>query len=302
MTTPAVVCGVSDPPEVQCETTSSGSGPAPAFQVFTDGTNRCHRLGRDADSVAWALLDESDPAQGLSLTYLNGDACVNAATGVNTSRELKIRFKCSGVIGSAPDSKVVEENTCKYDVEFESVFGCPLECPVNQYKLCSGHGFCAYDEHIGRPRCFCNRGHVGADCSTLAESGNSCDATCVALVFVVVLLTAVLIGAGVVFHMLKKSEEANMRFGDLTQSFHPGARSRGTSDARRPLAAGRLGHDSGMSDDDMDDDIDDRSGVMTYNPSQTHGDEATLDVRVDDDDDDIEEVPLRNTADGEDSV
>lgn len=43
--------------------------------------------------------------------------------------------------------------------------GTAAECNVNARRLCSGNGVCRFDTDANAPRCFCNTGYAGNDCS-----------------------------------------------------------------------------------------------------------------------------------------
>jgi hypothetical protein len=52
----------------------------------------------------------------------------------------------------------LELSPCEYTITMPSVYGCPLECPVSNRRLCGGNGHCAYDPDKSAARCFCNKG------------------------------------------------------------------------------------------------------------------------------------------------
>jgi len=222
------VCGNAAVPEEEdrCVETESGSGPAPVFQIFNDG--RCWRLGKmqtlKAHNLKWALLDQQDPTKGVSMTYLNGDKCSFVREKKNVTREFTIRFKCSDAYGRDPDARV-EEDTCAYGIDFETIFGCPTECPFSNRKLCAGNGMCGMDTDLGAPRCFCNEGFDGNDCSYAgtAPVPSACSGFCVALVFVVIFMAGLLIAAGFIYYRVWKLQKLNVRFGAMTNSLIKGS-------------------------------------------------------------------------------
>lgn len=207
------VCADADVPDANCEESEAGAGAAPAFQLYDDG--RCWRLGNSYKNNEYSLLDAADPTQGFQVTYLDGDTC---HLNTDVQREMTVKFKCSESWGKVPDARVVEE-MCHYELMFETIFGCPLECPFVNRKLCGGTGFCGMDLDAGKPRCFCNEGHSGADCTTAAEVKGTCDGTCAALIFVVILLTGLLAAGLVIFYRVHKLLEMNVKFGEMATSF-----------------------------------------------------------------------------------
>lgn len=209
------VCGDAEVPVPDCEETESGRGNGPAFQIFNDGTH-CRRLGKDKDLMEWNLIDEINPAGGVELTYINGDVCESHP---EIMRTMTIRFVCAQRWGDVPDA-LVEENNCHYSMEFETIFGCPVQCPFQNNALCGGNGFCGMDTDKHVPKCFCNHGWHGADCNTEGElEAAGCTGFCVALVFALVLLVGLLAASGVIYWRVHKLAQLNLRFGDLTQSF-----------------------------------------------------------------------------------
>lgn len=213
------VCGYADSPDRDCDVTVSGAGPAPAFQVF-DSNKGCHRLGQIGREYAkWSLLDQDDPTYGVALTYLGGDSC----DGGRLNRSMTLKFVCSSSWGNTPNAKV-EENECSYMLEFQTVFGCPQECPFVDRKMCGGFGFCGMDTDNDAPRCFCNEGRTGVDCMTMLADVDQggCNGTCIALIFVVLLLVSLLIAGGVIWYRVNKLAKLNIKFGELSDTFDNG--------------------------------------------------------------------------------
>ncbi len=144
------------------------TGVAPAFQYWNDWTalGSCYRLGSMAVAPVWGLFDASspvpNPALGVTIAYQGGDMC---PANIGKARSLKLWVECYDDAFNIPDSEtVMESNACQYDIYFKSAFGCPTECPVNNYKLCGGNGVCDYDGTNAAPRCFCYDGFSGAGC------------------------------------------------------------------------------------------------------------------------------------------
>jgi hypothetical protein len=96
---------------------------------------QCHRLGNSARTptdAQWSLLDQTDPARGVALTYLNGEKC----SGTNLARQLTLRFECassSSSTGNVFTEPVRETKTCQYELNVASVFGCPRGILVSQH-------------------------------------------------------------------------------------------------------------------------------------------------------------------------
>jgi hypothetical protein len=113
----------------------------------------CYLAGKYTDSsTTLDLLDHYDPTKGLVLTYF-GDVC--KSTG--TQRQFRIEMSCSDKLAAVPTS-ALEVKTCIYAVTMPSVYGCPLECPVSNRRLCAGNGHCSYDDDTNSAHCFCNQG------------------------------------------------------------------------------------------------------------------------------------------------
>jgi hypothetical protein len=207
------VCGYAESPDTRCTDT-----PAPAFQIFdNDKPEGCHRLGRvGEDYRKWSLLDEDNPTYGVALEYLGGDECTLPKMET-FQRSMTIKFLCAEEWGNTPQAKVIEDQ-CHYELEFMTIFGCPLSCPFNNRKLCGGVGFCQMDSDTGKPRCFCNEGRGGDDCSQkLADMvHSSCNGTCVGLIFVMLLLIVLLVVGGVIWYKVNKLAKLNLRFEGLS--------------------------------------------------------------------------------------
>lgn len=212
------VCGYANSPDAECDKTGAGTGPAPAFQLF-DHKKGCHRLGGVGEQYRkFELLDEHDPTYGMQLTYGGGDKCNEG----KLERSMTIKFICAESWGNTPNARVIEDE-CSYILEFQTVFGCPQECPFVERALCAGNGFCGMDSDTNKPKCFCNEGHTGADCMTLTADLDtaSCNSTCVALIFVMILLVALLTAGGVIFYRVKKLQSLNLKFGEMSDAFNP---------------------------------------------------------------------------------
>jgi len=210
------VCDDAAVPSRKCVESPAGAGPVPAFQVFPDGS--CFRLAASISTVKYSLLDDDDPTQGVALTYTQGDECHFGNTTVQ--RELTLKFKCSESWGKIPDTRV-EESMCKYGLVFETVYGCPTQCPFVNRKLCGGVGFCGMDNDAQSPRCFCNEGLGGADCTLkLSDVKGPCDGTCIALILMIILLVVLLIAGLVILHRAIKMSKLSVKFGTFDDSIN----------------------------------------------------------------------------------
>lgn len=228
------ICGVvaSGVPEV-CSTLS-GLGTAGAIQIDKRATidptdDWCYIVGAYSDKTSeMRLLDEEDPTKGLKLTYY-GDYCNTP----RVQRQFNIELSCDDRLNPVP-LHALEYSHCVYTVQIPSVYGCPLECPVAQRKLCGGNGHCAYDRDKGAARCFCDRGWFGTDCSSssdAASASSSYSPVLLGLIITLFIIIGVLVGAVVL--MVRqvsayRDDLANyqvLKSGDETDSAHGGTRS-----------------------------------------------------------------------------
>ena len=167
------ICGtVSSGVPPACLSTA-GLGTAAALQidkaVLTDpDDDYCRVAGAYSDkTMSVKLIDDSDPTRGIQLSYL-GDYCATP----RVQRQFNVLLSCEDKLNPVP-LHAYEYEHCVYTVTIPSVYGCPLECPVSQRKLCGGNGHCAYDTDKYAARCFCNKGYSGADCMTSGSSSSS---------------------------------------------------------------------------------------------------------------------------------
>lgn len=136
----------------------SGLSTAGAIQVdkratINDNDDYCYIVGAYSDKTSsLKLISEDDPTKGLRLTYF-GDYCHNPVV----QRKFHIELTCEDALNPVP-RHAYETSYCEYTTTIPSVYGCPLECPVAQRKLCGGNGHCSYDTDKGAARCFCNHG------------------------------------------------------------------------------------------------------------------------------------------------
>jgi hypothetical protein len=103
---------------------------------------------------------------------------------------------------------------------FESIFGCPTECPFFNRKMCGGNSFYGMDQDAGRPRCFCNDGQAGADCQVVGDVSALCDGTCGLLICVIILLCGLLVVGLVIFVRVHKLSLLDVKFGEMAESLH----------------------------------------------------------------------------------
>ena len=161
---------------------------------------QCYNLG---NTDTFSLINSQDPSQGLQLTYTGGQQCNH---GGMPFRQVTLMFGCSTT--QIPTPTVANEPShCHYVVEMNSVFGCPLECPLGgaDRELCGGHGLCGYDKTNKAPKCFCDTGYAGIDCSTAADDSGSGGNGAIIGLLVTLLLVAVVLGVVLFFvvRMLK---------------------------------------------------------------------------------------------------
>jgi len=170
---------------------------APAYQLNRFNDDVCYRLGGDylntLHNVRWYLHDESNPAAGVVLKYLNGDVCGSTQRG----RSFDLHFVCRDDRERSmnlPDEEfIIEPNQCEYSMEIKTGYGCPKECERVDNLVCGGQGVCGYDSVLESARCYCDSGYAGSGCQTKSSSsGGGVPGETIALAFVCLLLTAVI--------------------------------------------------------------------------------------------------------------
>lgn len=111
---------------------------------------------------------------------------------------------CADRLNPTPTT-ALETGPCAYTFTMPSVFGCPLECPVSDRRLCGGHGHCAYDETNGEAKCFCDAGYGGIDCSmkysASIASGSSSSNSSLLIGLIVSLSILIVILGGSIYYM-----------------------------------------------------------------------------------------------------
>jgi len=117
----------------------------------------CYNVGLFTEtSTEMALINPEDPSEGLQITYkgIPNDLCSNGQ-----ARKFHIQMMCKDKLNPIP-THALEYTHCEYTVTLPSVYGCPVECPVANRRLCAGNGHCAYDNDANSARCFCNNGTI----------------------------------------------------------------------------------------------------------------------------------------------
>lgn len=153
------------------------SGPGPAFQVCNNAAlcgNACYRLG---DTAANGVFAPSflNPAHGLNLQYTGGDNCTvttNQGT-ISRARSVWLDMACYDNGGLVRAADVAEDVDCGYRIMVQTSWACPQQCPLGGFggRLCSARGICDWDAVARTPRCFCDQGYSGADCSIRGDKG-----------------------------------------------------------------------------------------------------------------------------------
>lgn len=90
----------------------------------TDGYNECEMIGEYngvQDDASYSLLDISNPAKGVSITYTLGDRC---GYHKDLYRSATIDIYCSDVEVEIQSAE--EPSLCQYHFVMKSYYGCPL--------------------------------------------------------------------------------------------------------------------------------------------------------------------------------
>jgi len=159
---------------------------------------RCYRLHDGVTNPTWSLYQSDDAVAGVVLTYTNGDWCDVKGKGRN--REFRIAFICDNNYYNVFDKEeVIEETeTCIYQTNIKSIWGCPEQCKIVNNQLCNGNGRCDYDFTNGYPKCFCYTGYYGEDCTltqddSITTTYKDDDAKYVGLLIIVVILLVIVL-------------------------------------------------------------------------------------------------------------
>jgi hypothetical protein len=169
--------------------------------------SKCYRLHDGESAAKWTMLDEvgKDPAQGVVLTYDNGDWCPSG--GIN--RRLRLVFECADNANNYFDreEEVVEDPTCEYTIRLKTVHACPIGCYTTNEHLCNKQGLCEWDFTNQAGHCFCYDGYYGKDCTDTEDpyrkTTYSDDDTGYISALVIVILLLVVAGAILVYLFLK---------------------------------------------------------------------------------------------------
>ncbi len=141
-----------------CDLGESGS----AIQ-YSQRAQACYVIGSYIPNKinSFKLLDDSDPSQGVSVIYFDGDYCSD-----KTRRYTQIDVYCSRNVYMEVVS-VSEPITCFYKINVESYYGYPEDCILTSNGICNNSGECRYDSNNGKAYCECDIGYSGDDCSEL---------------------------------------------------------------------------------------------------------------------------------------
>lgn len=178
-------------------------GKAGALQINKRGTEAdyddwCYVVGEFSDSsYAVSLLDHDDPTKGIQLTY-GGDYCHSG-----DQRKFNMQLMCSDKLNPVP-THALEYSHCSYTITMPSVYGCPLECPVSNRKVCGGNGHCSFDDDKVSARCFCNRGYSGADCMSAESSSSSSNYSPALLGLIITLFIIIVALIGSLWFMMRQ--------------------------------------------------------------------------------------------------
>jgi len=168
---------------------------APALQFDPSQANpTCNVLGRTG---GFSLISKGDPSKGVQLTYTGGDQCHHQGSPY---RQITLTFGCSNT--KIPTPTVANEPShCNYFVEMDSIYGCPVECPLGgeDRNLCSGHGICGFDQTNQAAKCFCDTGFGGDDCGSAVDPSSGSGNGAIIGLLVTVLLVAVVLGVVLFF-------------------------------------------------------------------------------------------------------
>lgn len=202
--------------------TCSNVGAAVQYGLSGDMCSNVGRYDPDFDDQIWSLYDTSsdaDPSQGVTLTYLNGDAC---AGGVR--RQLSLHVQCANHAYRVVHAQ--ETSRCHYEITVESWYGCPTACPVTSGGLCDSHGLCMMEMNAdthAQPHCYCNKGFTGDDCSKHEKSsgGGNGSPEAVQIALLVILLVIFLGLVGVVIYMTWQVVKYRKETTDTYTAFTP---------------------------------------------------------------------------------
>jgi Glucosidase II beta subunit-like protein len=129
-----------------------------AVQYIENGM--CYVVGtyKQSSDETYALIDETNPAKGISLSYPLGDFC-----GSMTERSSTIDVYCGNSFSTV--KSVEETRTCYYHFVMESYYGCPTSCGITSNGLCNNVGTCEYNSKTKTSACKCDDYYSGSDCA-----------------------------------------------------------------------------------------------------------------------------------------
>jgi len=171
-------------------------GAAIQYVVRDDNYEECEVIGRydsSHDDLGYSLLNEQNPAEGVSITYGLGDMCKKE----QVQRSATIDVQCYNVDEPLIVS-ALEPSKCQYHIVMKSKHGCPTSCPITDNGLCNSHGYCNWDKKNKKAYCFCNEGYGGDSCIEGADGSESYDGYSVQMGLLVTLLLVSLALIGVV--------------------------------------------------------------------------------------------------------
>lgn len=196
-------------------------GAAIQYVDRADGYQECEVIGHYdplRDDTYFSILDEKnqDPSKGIAMKYLFGNQCPDGHL-----RTATVEVECANtefVILSA-----LEPEKCQYHMTMQSMYGCPLECPITAKGLCNSHGHCAYDKALRTPYCYCNEGYGGPSCLPGSQSSSSGAGSAygaeMGLMVTLMIIMLVLVGF-VAFAVVKvgefRKEQANFEFRQMS--------------------------------------------------------------------------------------
>lgn len=200
--------------------------PGAAVQYGVQGA-QCHTIGiydSEHDDEIWSLLDKSsdaDPSKGVTLSYLEGDYC----SALQAGRKLTINVECAN--HHYRMMSAVESGTCEYEIDVQSYYGCPQECPITANGLCDGHGLCMMEQNEkthGAPHCYCNTGWKGDSCDvkTHHKKNESSDPAAVQIAFLVILIVIFSVLVAAVIYMTLQVTKFRKETRDSFSGSNPG--------------------------------------------------------------------------------
>lgn len=137
-------------------------GAAIQYVMRNDNYEECEVIGHydpKHDDLSYKLLNEQNPAEGVSITYGLGDMCKQ----YQVQRSATIDIQCANVENPLIVS-ALEPSKCQYHMVMKSMYGCPTSCPITDNGLCNSHGYCSWDKKHKKAYCFCNEGYGGDAC------------------------------------------------------------------------------------------------------------------------------------------